>query len=119
MKTIFRLLFAVLLGATVILSHIGCDQTTEDDTDYDANLINQHLETDVTFNERYRPQFHFTPRINWMNDPNGLVYYEGQYHMFFQYNPFGNRWGYMSWNHAVSDDLVHWEHRPVAIPYGK
>ena len=109
----------MLLSAVVILSHIGCDQTTEEDTEYDANLINQHLETDVTFNERYRPQFHFTPRINWMNDPNGLVYYEGQYHMFFQYNPFGNRWGYMSWNHAVSDDLVHWEHRPVAIPYGK
>jgi fructan beta-fructosidase len=54
-----------------------------------------------------------------MNDPNGLVYYEGKYHLFHQYNPFGNQWGYMSWNHAISDDLVHWKHQPVAIPYGK
>ena len=119
MKTTYNHLIAVLLCAAVVLSHAGCDQAAEEETDYVANLINQHLERDVTFNERYRPQFHYTPRINWMNDPNGLVYYEGRYHLFYQYNPFGNRWGYMSWGHAVSDDLVHWEHRPVAIEYGK
>lgn len=119
MKTTRELIFSLILGVALVLSNTGCEQSDEDDTDYDANLINQHLDTDVTFTERYRPQFHFTPRINWMNDPNGLVYYEGQYHLFYQYNPFGNRWGYMSWGHAVSDDMVHWEHRPVAIPYGK
>ena len=70
---------------------------------------------DNLYKEIYRPQFHFTPIKNWMNDPNGLVYFEGKYHLFYQYNPFGNVWGHMSWGHAVSKDLLHWEHLPLAI----
>jgi fructan beta-fructosidase len=73
---------------------------------------------DVTtglYHETYRPQFHFTPAKNWMNDPNGPIYYEGEYHLFYQYNPFGNQWGHMSWGHAVSQDLVHWKDLPVAL----
>ena len=70
---------------------------------------------DEYYTEPYRPQFHFTPEKNWMNDPNGLVYYKGEYHLFYQYNPFGNTWGHMSWGHAVSSDMVHWKHLPVAL----
>jgi fructan beta-fructosidase len=71
----------------------------------------------AAYDQTYRPQFHYSPAKNWMNDPNGLVYYQGQYHLFYQYNPLGNTWGNMSWGHAVSPDLVHWKELPVAIPY--
>jgi fructan beta-fructosidase len=67
------------------------------------------------YDEPFRPQFHFTPATNWMNDPNGMVYYEGEYHLFYQFNPFGDKWGHMSWGHAVTRDLMHWEHLPVAL----
>jgi len=67
------------------------------------------------YTEPYRPQFHFSPEEKWMNDPNGMVYHEGVYHLFYQYYPDDIVWGPMHWGHAVSRDLVYWEHKPIAL----
>jgi fructan beta-fructosidase len=67
------------------------------------------------YQEDFRLQYHFSPLKNWVNDPCGMVYLDGEYHLMYQYNPYGTQWGNMSWGHAISKDLVHWEELPVAL----
>ena len=112
-----------LLAATAFLAAaaVGCRPDDSYKQDYNP-LIDDKTDPepetptgDDLRKEPYRPQIHFTPARNWMNDPNGMVYADGVYHLFYQYNPKGNDWGNMSWGHATSKDLVRWEEQPVAL----
>ncbi|HZL11782.1 MAG TPA: glycoside hydrolase family 32 protein [Prolixibacteraceae bacterium] len=95
----------VIIGLFLVFSMIGCSPAPKKTEDATKNY----------YSEQYRPQFHFSPEAHWMNDPNGMVYYEGEYHLFYQYFPDSTVWGPMHWGHAVSTDLVHWEHLPIAL----
>ncbi|MGY4386340.1 fructan beta-fructosidase [Pedobacter sp. UYP24] len=70
---------------------------------------------DSIYKEKNRPQYHFTTKRGWINDPNGMIFYEGEYHLFYQHNPYEREWENMSWGHAVSKDMIHWEELPVAL----
>jgi len=99
-----------LKGQRVTLSFQGMKESI-----LGVKEIKQSDRFNFDYNEKYRPQFHFTPEYGWMNDPNGMVYLDGEYHLFYQYNPYGSMWGNMHWGHAVSTDMVSWTYLPIAI----
>lgn len=101
---------SALKGKTVTLTYDGSEAALS--KIYQDDRI---AGEDEIYKERYRPQYHFTTRRGWINDPNGLVYYKGKYHMFYQHNPFEREWENMHWAHAVSTDLVHWQELPLAL----
>src|SRR5579863_995955 len=79
-----------------------------------STLKSQNL-TSRGYHEQHRLQVHFSPKQHWINDPNGMVFFNGVYHLFFQYNPGASLWGPMHWGHAESKDLIHWKEMPVAL----
>ena len=109
-----------LLGRTAVIEivdrhiggwgHVSVDQIVQSE-----QRKAEDIATTPLYHETFRPQFHFTARHNWINDPNGLVFYKGEYHLFFQHNPLANVWGNMTWGHAVSPDLLRWEQLPNAL----
>ena len=94
--------YRILLILSFFMAHVNVQSQVQPD----AKLTNESL---------YRPRFHFTPKQGWMNDPNGMIYLNGQYHLFFQHYPDGTVWGPMHWGHATSSDLVQWKEEPIAL----
>lgn len=94
---------------------ITVDRLAEDSKALSSIRTSAEVGDESPYNEPLRGQFHFSPRRGWTNDPNGLVFYKGEYHLFFQHNPYGWGWGNMHWGHAVSPDLVHWKELPIAL----
>ena len=99
-----------LKGKTVTLSYEGSEAALAK-VYQDDRIAGE----DEIYNEKYRPQYHFTTRRGWINDPNGMVFYKGKYHLFYQHNPAEREWENMHWGHAVSTDLLHWEELPIAL----
>jgi sucrose-6-phosphate hydrolase SacC (GH32 family) len=98
-----------------MLTVCGAALTAEGVLGADSQAKAEPAKSAKLYDERYRPQFHFSPAKNWTNDPNGMVFYQGEYHLFFQHNPTGINWGNMTWGHAVSPDMFHWTQLDHAI----
>lgn len=101
----FHTITGIVVSTLIAVLLVGCNQHSKKSSEAESNY----------YTEKHRPQFHFSPEANWMNDPNGMVYYEGEYHLFYQYYPDSTVWGPMHWGHAISKDLIHWEHLPIAL----
>lgn len=98
-----------------IITPQGRNSVREAKEDVCWNEIMLSKTFDTTNREKYRPAYHHTPLYGWMNDPNGMFYKDGKWHLYYQYNPYGSKWQNMTWGHSVSTDLIHWQHEPEAI----
>lgn len=104
-----KIITRLVLVATLMI-YLNCKN--------DKQSYSEEIEVAENFTEdelKYRPLFHFTPKNNWMNDPNGMFYLNGKYHLYFQHYPDGNVWGPMHWGHAISEDLINFEEQPIAL----
>ncbi|MBQ0048851.1 MAG: DUF4980 domain-containing protein [Bacteroidales bacterium] len=100
-----------------LFTHINIDRSNRGGVGSEVCLHDIKLSNtfDTTNREKFRPEYHHTPAYAWMNDPNGMFYKDGEWHLYYQYGPYGSMWNNMTWAHSVSRDLIHWEHRPDAI----
>ena len=106
----------LILLFVISVSFIHCQPDSKSEKSApEENLSDMPPIATSNYEEPYRNQFHFSPPANWMNDPNGMVYFEDEYHLFYQYYPDSTVWGPMHWGHAVSNDLVYWKHLPIAL----
>jgi len=101
----------------VMYAHVNINRSNRGGVGSEICMQNIKLSDtfDTTNREKFRPEYHHTPEYAWMNDPNGMFYKDGEWHLYYQYGPYGSMWNNMTWGHSVSKDLIHWEHRPNAI----
>ncbi|MFI0428532.1 glycoside hydrolase family 32 protein [Mariniflexile sp. HMF6888] len=110
MKTLRKTNSILMFMLMVLFLLTGCKDKVQNNQNTDSTVNVSYSEEDL-----YRPNFHFTPKEAWMNDPNGMFYYNGYYHLYFQYHPESNVWGPMHWGHAISADMITWKEQPIAI----